>query len=207
MTVGDTVKPRPATRVASFRGDRPVKLFLHVCCAPCLAKTLVGLRGVSARPPDLRLFFFNPNIHPLLEFRRRMTALRVYLEREELPAEIDGTYGLVPFLERLDGSFAGPERCGICLGWRMRETARRAKERGFDAFSTTLLASNEQDRDAVLLAAEAASAAEGIRFEGGDFRDAEVPEGGLKGIYRQSYCGCVFSEAERYGPTRKRLYG
>ena len=89
----------------------------------------------------------------------------------------------------------------------MRETAVRARENGFDAFSTTLLASNEQDRDVVLTAAEAASASEGIRFEGGDFRDAEVPEGRVKGIYRQSYCGCVFSEAERYGPTRKRLYG
>ncbi len=187
-------------------------LALHVCCAPCLAAALETIRrgGGAGREAVGGIIFFNPNIHPLLEFRRRVKALRVYLERDPLPAEIDVRYGLQDFLKAVSeaggGVAAGRERCRRCYALRLGVAAEWAARAGFSAFSTTLLASREQDRDLVAEAGEEAAERHGIKFVRMDLRQFLPPEKLLRGIYRQQYCGCIFSEEERFRNTNKHLY-
>jgi len=187
-----------------------VKLLLHVCCAHCLARALAGLRAEFAingepagEPPRPRLavegLFFNPNIHPLAEFRKRLRATELYLERDPLPMRFVADYGLLPFCRRLDGAFERPERCRRCYAMRFERTAIEAAEEGFSSFSTTLLTSREQDHRLLQETAERVASAQRINFLYRDLRAAVAPAGLVKLLYRQRHCGCVFSESER-GP-------
>jgi predicted adenine nucleotide alpha hydrolase (AANH) superfamily ATPase len=184
-------------------------MFLHTCCAPCLATALATLRGTTAEQPA-RVFFYNPNIHPLLEFRRRVKALRLYLERDPLQAEIDDSYGLPEYLAAVlnpDGSIPErEERCRRCYALRLGKAAEVAASTGFAEFTSTLLASREQDRGLVAEEGEKAAARHGISFIRADLREILPPEKLLRGIYKQQYCGCIFSEEERYRNTKKHLY-
>ncbi len=190
----------------------PRRLLLHVCCAPCLAGARATLRDTPAEAfPDLAgIFFYNPNIHPLLEFRRREKALRVYLERDPLSAEIDAEYGLRAYLARVAEGGRVPEsrrdRCRRCYRMRLEKTAELAAARGLAAISTTLLASREQDRDLVAEAGREAAERYGLEFAEADLRRVLPEEKMLRGIYRQQYCGCIFSEEERYRDGNKHLY-
>jgi predicted adenine nucleotide alpha hydrolase (AANH) superfamily ATPase len=156
------------------------------------------------------IIFFNPNIHPLLEFRRRVKALRLYLERDPLQSEIDDAYGLPEFLRAVlnpDGSIPErEERCYRCYMLRLGKAAAVAAAKGAGAFSSTLLASREQDRDLVAEAGKEAGRRQGIRFVRMDLRQLPPPEKLLRGIYKQQYCGCIFSEEERYRNTNKHIY-
>lgn len=179
-------------------------ILIHICCAPCLGGPLEALREEGFRPAGR---FCNPNIHPLLEFRKRVKALRVFLESDDLPVEIDDAYGLSLFLETVRP--LEPDRCARCYALRLGDAARRAAETGSPAFTTTMLASRHQDHDLVRRAGESAGEAHGVEFLYRDFRpqaerSREIAK--RKRLYRQSYCGCVFSEAERYLPTTKELY-
>ena len=120
-----------------------MKLLIHVCCAPCLIGPLEALRREGMQPSG---FFYNPNIHPFLEFRKRVKALRVFLEKDELPVEIIEEYGLELFMREVFRPDRR-ERCRNCDFLRLRRTADRAKEMGFDAFTTTLLGSPHQDHE------------------------------------------------------------
>jgi predicted adenine nucleotide alpha hydrolase (AANH) superfamily ATPase len=185
---------------------------LHACCAPCLATALETLRQgePGALPGVGGIIFFNPNIHPLLEFRRRVKALRLYLERDPLQAEIDDTYGLPAYLAAVlnaDGSLPDRrERCRRCYVHRLGKAAELAKGLGYGAFSSTLLASREQDRELVAEAGAEAGEVCGIEFVVADLRKVLPPEKLMRGIYRQQYCGCIFSEEERYRNTNKHVY-
>ncbi len=183
-------------------------ILLHVCCAPCLATALTTLAAPAQGdpPPIAGAFFYNPNIHPLLEFRRRVKALRLYLEREGLPAEIDDEYGLPRFLETVNWRGGRRERCAGCYAMRLGKTAERAKALGLEGFTTTLLASREQDGDCVREVGEQVAKRCGVRFFTADLRRLLPDEKRLRGIYKQQYCGCVFSEEERYRDTGKHLY-
>lgn len=188
--------------------DKTDGFLLHVCCAPCLAAARAGLAdGTDGTfPPLAGAFFYNPNIHPLLEFRRRVKALRVYLERDRVPAEIDDSYGLAEFLAIVPWNAPRRERCAACYRLRLGVAARTASERGLTGFSTTLLASREQDRDLVREVGREAAARHGVDFYAGDLRRISPDEKALRGIYKQQYCGCVFSEEERFRGTAKHLY-
>jgi predicted adenine nucleotide alpha hydrolase (AANH) superfamily ATPase len=154
--------------------------------------------------------FYNPNIHPYREFAFRLDSYRHMAEAEGLPATIVGEYGLSAFLtalKPLGGSVYQPvseERCRICYRMRMEKTASVCKEMGFPAFSTTLLVSPYQNHDLIREAGETAALAYGLVFLYRDFRpgfrrgQAKAKETGL---YRQGYCGCIFSEYERYGSS------
>lgn len=187
----------------------PTRMGLHVCCAPCLGRTRAAL-AAGAFPAIAKIFFFNPNIHPLLEFRRRGKALRIYLERDSLSAEIEEGYGLEEHLRFMyaDGGLPASrrDRCYRCCLYRLEKTAAWAKALGLACFSTTLLASREQDRGVVTAAGRQAGAAADMEFIAGDFHDFEADARLLRGVYKQQYCGCVFSEAERYQGTTKHLY-
>ncbi len=187
------------------------EFLLHVCCAPCFAAAQASLAeggGDGQVAPILAgIFFYNPNIHPLLEFRRRVKALQVYLERDRLTAEIDGTYGLQIYLDRVaSGAVNRQERCSRCYRLRLAETARKACKEGLSFFSTTLLASREQDRDLVIAVGREIGKEQGVEFLVEDWRKILPDEKKMRGIYKQQYCGCIFSEEERYRNTNKHLY-
>jgi Uncharacterized protein conserved in bacteria len=162
----------------------------------------------AGRMPD-GIFFYNPNIHPLIEFRRRVKALQVYLERDPFPAEIDDTYGLQDFLAHIRPNgkpLARRDRCRECYRMRLGKTARLAREKGYETFSSTLLASREQDRDLVAEVGRETGKQEHVEFVQADLRTVLPDKKALRGIYRQQYCGCIFSEEERFGNTNKHLY-
>ncbi|HUU43278.1 MAG TPA: epoxyqueuosine reductase QueH [Planctomycetota bacterium] len=183
-----------------------MRLFLHTCCAVCLAGVADDLRG---RDVTFTAFFYNPNVHPLIEFRRRLKATQVLCEREAIPLEADESYGLVAFLRAVVSREEAPARCEICYRDRLTRTAEEAKARGFDAFSTTLLASAEQDVGLIRRIADEVSAETGVAFLDADWRAAHEVGKNLArrmSLYRQQYCGCVYSEYDRYRDTGEHLY-
>ena len=179
------------------------KLLCHVCCGQCWLGALEGLAGEAARVEG---FFYNPNIQPLLEFRRRLKAVRVLAEQMKVPMHYETTYGMQEWLGRVVAHER--ERCRICREMRLRKTAEFAKERGFDAFTTTLLVSKHQDHEDVKRAGEEVAKEVGVPFLSRDMRafaEKGHEESKRRSLYLQQYCGCVYSEYERFKDTRKFL--
>ncbi len=181
------------------------RILLHICCAVCLPGPL---RFLQEQGFEVTGYFHNPNIHPLLEFRKRMKALKVLNERLKIPVVYDTEYGLVKYLNMLDGEY-GPARCVLCYRERLTATAQYAKANDFEAFTSTLLVSHEQDHALLLEIGREAASATGVAFVEADMRPVrdEGKEIARKvGIYRQQYCGCIFSERDRYENTGQELY-
>ncbi|MCL1993973.1 MAG: epoxyqueuosine reductase QueH [Spirochaetes bacterium] len=177
-----------------------MKLLLHSCCAACTLACLGGIPGGG----QTELFWYNPNIHPLTEYEKRLSALAEAAGAENMGLEKADRYGLKDFLRAvfadMENTPAG-SRCKICYKMRMEKTAAFAAENGFDAFSTSLLASEHQNHEAIRQAAEEAAEQYRVKFFYRDFR-ASSRQGKNKaraaGLYMQKYCGCIFSEEERY---------
>jgi len=178
-----------------------VKIFLHVCCGPCTAFPLTVLREEGHQVEG---HFFNPNIHPLREFSRRLAALEDLSRQMNFPVIYDRQYGLRDFLRKI--VFHEESRCGLCYAMRLEATAIKAVEQGADAFTTTLLYSKYQNHPLIKSQSEKLAEKYGIPFYYRDFR-----EGWQEGIdmskemelYRQPYCGCIYSEEERYDKSRR----
>jgi predicted adenine nucleotide alpha hydrolase (AANH) superfamily ATPase len=152
------------------------------------------------------VFFYNPNIHPYREFRKRLLALKNYCEEEGISAIYDESYGLELFLKEF---FENREkkRCEVCYWLRLGRTAAVAAEKGFDAFSTTLLSSPHQDHDLICHVGETLASMKGVRFFAADWRGGHAESlaaAKARGLYVQPYCGCIFSEEERYRPKKRR---
>jgi len=178
-------------------------LLVHVCCGQCAAAILEPLRRLG----PFTLYFHNPNIHPLIEFRRRAKGVQVLAEHERLPCIVDDRYDLKAWLRALP--WDRPERCLACWRMRLAQTAATAAERGFAAITTTLLASTHQDHEAVRAIGAEEAARRGVAFHYEDWRSLAArghEEARRRNIYRQQYCGCIFSEEERFAPTRLHLY-
>jgi predicted adenine nucleotide alpha hydrolase (AANH) superfamily ATPase len=145
------------------------------------------------------LYWDNPNIHPYTEYRARRDALRAYAEMCDAPLVEAGEYGLRPFLAQVVDDV--DHRCGVCYRLRMESAARYAAEAGFDAFTTSLLISPYQDHEGIRRAGEVAAEEHGVHFLYRDFRPlfrAGQQAARDMGLYMQKYCGCIFSEEERY---------
>jgi hypothetical protein len=182
-----------------------VTLLVHICCGGCFDAALAGLREEFGPSLAVRGYFYNPNIHPLLEFRRRLKAVKVLNEALALPVEYEERYGLELFLQEIwQGGQAG--RCRRCYRARLLAAARRAAELECEAFTSTLCVSGHQEHGEIRQAAAAAGAAWGVEFLYRDLRvwPARIPP--RRGLYRQQYCGCVFSEEARYRETGRELY-
>ncbi|WP_455652853.1 epoxyqueuosine reductase QueH [Phascolarctobacterium sp.] len=173
-----------------------MKLLLHACCGPCACYPAEKL---LADGKAFDILYFNPNIHPYKEFKRRLNALRELCEKKRYKLIVDKSY---PLEDCVRGMLAEPTiRCAYCYRVRMRYAARYAKENGYDAFSTTLLVSPYQKHELIIQMAEEAAKEFDIPFYYEDFR-----AGYQRGVdislelelYRQPYCGCVFSERDRY---------
>jgi len=177
-----------------------VKLLAHVCCAHCAAQLVAGVREEfpEAEPT---LFWSNPNIHPLIEYRRRLKAVKMLAERLKMPLAAEDRYGLVEFCRAVHGREAPGERCRVCYAMRLGAAARAAREGGFDAFTSTLVTSRHQDHALIRAAGEAAAAREGVEFVYRDWRGAAGDPKWTAMLYKQQYCGCVFSEYDRFKDT------
>jgi predicted adenine nucleotide alpha hydrolase (AANH) superfamily ATPase len=181
-------------------------ILVHLCCAPCLAALLDWLRE---RRAGVAAYFHNPNLHPLIEFRRRLKACHILAEQEAIELHADEQYGLEPFLDALGSERGRPERCHRCYALRLNAAARRAAELGFPLFTSTLLASPQQDREVICELGHAAAQRHGVRFDDTDHRprhDAGIEIARRRQLYRQQYCGCVFSEYDRYANSSEHLY-
>lgn len=173
-----------------------MKLLLHCCCAPCSVMPIRLLRAAGVEPAT---FFYNPNIHPYREYKMRRNTFREYMEAERLSFAMLDDYNMEEFLR---GVAAEPSaRCGFCYRLRLRETARFAAEHGFDAISSSLLVSPYQKHELIRQEGEKAAAEFGLEFYYQDFRPyfregQEIAR--ERGLYLQGYCGCIYSEKERY---------
>ena len=173
-----------------------MKLLLHACCGPCAC---YPAKALSEEGVDFTLLYYNPNIHPYKEFKHRLAALRELAEKQDYRLIIDKTY---PLEECVKGMLEEPVvRCAFCYRMRLRYTAKYAVDNGFTAFSTTLLYSPYQKHDLIVQAAQAAAKEFGVDFFYRDWRpyyQEGVDISLALGLYRQPYCGCVFSERDRY---------
>jgi len=173
-----------------------MKLLLHVCCAPCSTYTLNRLREQNI---DVSGYFYNPNIHPYREFRKRLTTLQDFAKIQDFPLVIESEYGLTEYLRKV--VFNEKQRCMICYDMRLEKTALQAAQTGADAFTSTLLYSRYQNHEAITKIGKQMAKKYGVEFYYDDFREG-WQEGIDKAIemdlYRQPYCGCIYSEQERY---------
>ncbi len=176
-----------------------MRVLLHACCGPCLIYPADQLRRQGL---DVTVYYFNPNIHPLAEYEKRLSTLMEYCQRVGLKV-VSGDYDIDEYF-RAVGS-PDQDRCRLCYKLRLQETARRAAADGYDAFSTTLLVSPYQKHDELRQAGEEAAAAAGVAFLYEDWRTgyrAGQARARELGIYRQKYCGCVYSKEESRDPKR-----
>ena len=178
------------------------RVLLHTCCAPCSVYCVDTLRSEGIEPVS---FWYNPNIHPYQEYKARRDALKDYAKRIGMELLIKEDYGLRRFVQAVAEDIG--QRCSYCYTSRMEETARVAAERGFTHFTTTLLVSPYQDHEGICRAAEDLAARYGVEFLYRDFRPG-FRDGQAKAreaeLYMQKYCGCVFSEEDRYAKQIKR---
>ena len=189
-------------------GRRP-RLLLHSCCAPCSSAVLEALN----RYFDIDLFYYNPNISPRSEFDRRVEELKrlvAALPHENEMNVIVGDYDAEAFMAMCRGHEADTEggaRCERCFRLRLSETARLAAERGDDYFTTTLTISPLKDAQLINAIGLELAGGAGVHWLPCDFkkkngykRSCELSE--LYGLYRQDYCGCVFSRRRDYRPNK-----
>ena len=179
-----------------------MKLLLHTCCGPCLLYPLRVLRELQC---DTTGYFYNPNIHPFAEFKKRLDSLISVAEDLTIPLVVDRNYGLISFTRKVVHS--EENRCSLCYDLRLQETAQLAKKEGFTHFSTTLLYSRYQKHN--LIKDKCANLADeyGIQFFYHDFREgwqSGIDESIDRSLYRQPYCGCIYSEQERYDNRLKK---
>ena len=191
-----------------------MKLLLHCCCAPCSVACL----NLAEDGIETTLFWFNPNIHPYTEYQARRDSLLsppLSAPYSSFPVITVDEYGLHRFLQETAGKTQTPvadgvaERCEICYRMRLEKTAACAAENGFDAFSTTLLISPYQRHEAIRRVGEEAAQRYGVRFFYQDFRPL-FRQGQSRsralGLYMQKYCGCIFSEEERFSNFVSQQY-
>ena len=173
-----------------------MKTLLHICCAPCANQCIDVLRTDGFEVTGL---WYNPNIHPFTEYRARRNCLREYAAQIELPVIEKNDYALRPFVREVAADISG--RCVKCYEMRLFETAKAAAEGGFDSFTSSLFISPYQNHELMREVAERAAHEYGVEFLYRDFRpyfrDGQT-FAREHGFYIQKYCGCVFSEEERY---------
>ncbi len=178
------------------------KVLLHCCCAPCSVSCIEPLRAEGIEPVA---FWYNPNIHPFKEYEARRDCLIDYSEKIGMELIIKENYGLREFVKNVSDNIDG--RCFYCYSHRLEETAKFARDNGFDAFTSTLLASIYQNHELMITLSEQFAKKYGVEFLYRDFRP-NFREGNSKarneGLYMQKYCGCIFSEEERYQKQIKR---
>lgn len=174
-----------------------MKLLMHTCCAPCSVYCIESLRNEGIEPT---VYWYNPNIHPYMEYKARRDTLKEYTKNISIEAIFEEDYGLDEFCKNVIGDLKN--RCvNYCYKVRMEKTVQYAKEHGYDAFTSTLFVSPYQRHEELKSLCEELAEKYHIEFVYRDFR-VGFREGQAKarelGLYMQKYCGCIFSEEMRY---------
>ena len=182
---------------------RVPSLLLHSCCAPCSSYVLEYLSEYF----QITVFYYNPNISPEEEFKKRVSEQKRLISEMPLKRKvkfIEGNYDSERFFEiakGLEDSKEGGERCFKCYRLRLTETAKAAKNGGFDYFTTTLSISPLKNAQKLNEIGKEVSDIYGVPYLFSDFkkkngykRSCELSE--IYGLYRQNYCGCVYSKTE-----------
>lgn len=189
---------------------QPGRILVHICCGPCsIAPLKYLLKGTS----EVCGFFHNPNIHPKKEFLLRLEAAKTLARHLSLDVIYDEAYRPLPFIKGQKASSGDPNathppkasRCLYCYATRLEETAKAAVANGFDAFSSSLLYSTSQRHGEIASIGVDLERKYGIIFYYKDFRafwQAGLDESKALGIYRQKFCGCVYSRIERYANAK-----
>ena len=174
-----------------------MNLLLHTCCAPCSVYCIDSLRKENIEPT---VYWYNPNIHPYMEYKARRDCLKEYTKSIGINAIFEEDYGLDEFCKNVSNALN--TRCvNYCYPVRLRKTFEYAKQNGFDSVSTTLLYSIYQKHDFIKAYCEKLAKEYGIEFLYRDFRDGfwvGHDKARELGLYMQKYCGCIFSEEMRY---------
>jgi len=178
-----------------------MNILLHICCGNCAIYPVNQLREQGHQ---LTGYFFNHNIHPYQEYFRRLETSREYAAKVDLPLLADDRYLLEEFLANVAEN---PEqRCAYCYRSRLTKTAQKAAEGGFEAFSTTLLYSRYQNQGVIIDFGHELAREYNLLFVDQDFRpgwNEGIRISKEMGLYRQQYCGCIYSEKDRYQPQAK----
>lgn len=173
-----------------------MKLLMHACCAPC---SNAPLRQVREEGIETSVFWYNPNIHPYQEYKSRKNSLIDFCNDQKFDLILEDEYGLKPFVKAVASNLEG--RCVYCYQVRLERSAIVAKEQGFDAFTTSLLISPYQNHDLLRAVGEKMGEKYGVDFYYQDFRPLFRPSQDYARqaeYYMQKYCGCIFSEEDRY---------
>lgn len=194
-----------------------MKIFLHICCAPCLIYFCEYFKEENI---PWKGFFFNPNIHPEEEYIKRADCLKKFIEGNKFPVDFEcrnpdgiGAHDSEQEFAKKIGENkelwkeSKNNRCCICYEWRLKETARNAKKEGYRYFSTTLLISPYQDHDKIKDLGEKIAKEFGLEFYYKDFRPffREGRKMAKENIfYMQKYCGCFFSAGEMISRLKKK---
>ena len=182
-----------------------MNLLLHMCCGPCSCYPVKKLREDGIEPTG---YFFNPNIHPYKEWEMRLNAAKEFAQKVDMEIITDENYMLRDFLKKaLAAESVENGRCRMCYTWRLEQVAKYAAEKGFEAFTSTLFYSIYQQHELMKDTARHFADMYGVKFYYEDFRP-----GWQEGIdiskelelYRQPYCGCIFSEEERYSKAIRK---
>ena len=178
-----------------------MKTLLHTCCAPCSIKCVEQLRQEDIEPV---LFWYNPNIHPFTEYRERRDTLIRYADEIDAELVLRDEYGLRSFLCGVYPAFEN--RCEYCYHTRLEAAAQYAAQNGYQSFSSTLLISPYQNHELICKIALEMAQKYLVDFLHRDFR-LLFREGQAyarnAGLYMQKYCGCIFSEEDRYQKSKK----
>ena len=172
------------------------KVLVHVCCAHCAAYTVDYWRQQGY---EVSALWYNPNIHPYLEHQHRLESMKSLAQEINLVLTIPEGYDMVEYFRRVAGNEA--QRCQHCFDLRLARTAEIAREMDFTAFTTTLLISPHQKHDLLREIGSKLAEKHGIEFLYADLRKRYSESRHLTkplNLYRQQYCGCVYSEYERH---------
>jgi predicted adenine nucleotide alpha hydrolase (AANH) superfamily ATPase len=173
-----------------------LKILLHICCAPC---AIYPLKSLQKQDLDVMGYFYRYNIHPYTECLKRQEALEFYANKTDLRVIYQEGYDLEGFIQNV--VYRESDRCTYCYHERLRSTALVAKRGKFDYFTSTLLYSKFQKHDTIKSMGESIGNSVGVKFYYQDFRNGwknGIEESKRIGLYRQQYCGCIYSEKERY---------
>ena len=196
--------------ILSLNGRRPT-LLLHSCCAPCSSYVLEYLSQYF----QIILFYYNPNISPESEYRYRVTELQRLVKEMPLDSAvqmIEGEYNPNVFLNAVKGMETEPEggeRCKICYRLRLEEAARMAQELGCEYVTTTLSISPMKNANALNQIGGELADAYGVKYLYSDFKKRNGYKRSIElsaqyQLYRQDYCGCIFSKTERERKKKER---
>ncbi|MTI86292.1 MAG: epoxyqueuosine reductase QueH [Firmicutes bacterium] len=179
-----------------------MRLLLHTCCGPC---SIYPIKALREQDIEVYGYFYNPNIHPYTEWKKRRDTLEQYASDIDLKVIFDESYALEDFLRQV--VHRESVRCRFCYSIRLTQAAAVAKRGKFDAFSTTLLVSPFQKHDLIKEMGEAAGKEKGVEFYYQDFRTGfkeATQESREMEMYRQNYCGCIYSEKDRFYKPHKQ---